>query len=188
MPVAVRIAVSVPSSTNSSRFRRPSIREARCVWGQRTHSGLDERPMTGVTIVEDCLQQPAKISLKPQQRGIPCPAHRPLGGEVVAKARPTIAREAGVSESFIYHLHNARDVGEPRQVVIGEGRMHRKESSRISIREGVVSHTEVDQESWRPLRQTLSKQSAKGIVGSYSSGFIVVLMQRFLQQKMNIKD
>ncbi len=44
--------------------------------------------------------------------------------------------------------------------------MNRKESSRVSIREGVVGHTEIDQESWRPLRQTLSKQGAKGVAAS----------------------
>ena len=118
MPVAVRAGWSSPASANATRFSRPPFRQPWRVGRQSIHRGINGRCMPIVTVVEDGVQQPAQIRPKPDQRSLSCALQRPLRRKMVAKTRPAISWKAGVSKGVIHDRDNARNFGEPRQVVV----------------------------------------------------------------------
>ncbi len=118
MPVVVRASSSPPASAYAAWFSRPPFRQPRCVGRQRSHCGVKCGCMLDVTVVEDSVQQPAQVSTKPFQRGRPCALQRPLRREVVAEARPAVSWESGVRKSVINDSDNARNLGEPSQVIV----------------------------------------------------------------------
>ena len=52
------------------------------------------------------------------EKWLPCALQRPLRGEMVAEARPAISWKSGVSKGVIDDRNNARNLGEPSQVMV----------------------------------------------------------------------
>ena len=98
---------------------------------------------------------------------------------MVAEAGPAISWKAGVSKGMIDNRNNARNFGEPSQVIVGRSRMNSKKSSEIGMSECSVSQPEIGQQSRRPLRQTLTKQGAKGMAAAIKRlGILMKLLRR----------